>query len=281
MSKEKSFKSPINWYGGKFYMANDIIELFPEHNMYVEGFGGAGHVLFKKKPSPIEVYNDLHSGLYNLFKLLRDDSLRDELIKKITLTPYSREEFMNCKKTWQNESDIIEKVRKFYTAIMQSVGGTGSGWCYTKTKSRRGMSMAVSRWLGNVDDNMVDLIERIREVQIENLDIIDLIIKYDREDTLFYLDPPYIQDTRSAKKVYDHEMSIDKHKELVDTLLNIKGKVVLSGYDHEVYKPLENNGWKKVLLGEYSKRSQRDNDGALDKGQEFVWINFDITNQKI
>jgi DNA adenine methylase len=273
-TKEK-YKSPINWYGGKYYMANDIIEIFPEHNMYVEGFGGAGHVLFKKKTSPIEVYNDIHSGLYNLFKLLRDDSQRDKLIRQITLTPYSREEFMSCKKTWKTETNVIEKVRKFYTAIMQSVGGTGSGgWCYAKSKSRRGMSQAVSRWLGNVDENMVDLIERLREVQIENLDIIELINKYDKEDTLFYLDPPYIQDTRSAKKVYDYEMSIEKHKELVDKLLEIKGKVVLSGYDHEVYKTLENKGWHKVLLGEYSKRSQRDNNGELDKGQEFVWINF-------
>ena len=55
-------KSPINWYGGKYYMANDIIELFPEHTMFVEGFGGAGHIIFKKKPSNMEVYNDLHIG---------------------------------------------------------------------------------------------------------------------------------------------------------------------------------------------------------------------------
>jgi len=261
-------------------MANSIIELFPEHNMYVEGFGGAGHVLFKKKPSPIEIYNDLHSGLYSLFKILRDNDQRDELIRKISLTPYSREEFMECKKTWQYEENQIEMVRKFYTAIMQSVGGTGSGgWCYAKSKSRRGMSQAVSRWLGNVDENMVDLIERLREIQIEKLDIIELIKKYDKEDTLFYLDPPYIQETRSAKKVYDHEMSAEKHKELVEVLLNIKGKVILSGYDHEIYLPLENNKWEKVLLGKYSKRSQRDNNGQLEKGDEFVWINFNIHGQ--
>lgn len=268
-------KSPINWYGGKYYMAKDIIEIFPEHHMYVEGFGGAGHVLFRKKPSPIEIYNDLHSGLYLLFKILRDDELRDKLITKISLTPYSREEFMDSKKTWKDETDEIEKVRKFYTAIMQSVGGTGTGgWCYAKSKSRRGMSQAVSRWLGNVDENMIDLIDRLRQIQIENLDIIELIKKYDKEDTLFYLDPPYVHDTRSAKKVYDHEMSLDKHIELVDTLLGIKGKVVLSGYDHEVYNRLLEEGWNKVLLGEFSKRSQRDNGGELKKGNEFVWINY-------
>lgn len=258
-------------------MAKDIIELFPEHKMYVEGFGGAGHVLFRKFPSGMEVYNDLHSGLYLLFKYLRDENKCNELIKQIQLTPYSREEFMNCKKTWRTETNELEKIRKFYTAIMQSVGGTGDGgWCYAKSKSRRGMCQSVSRWLGNVDENLVDIMERLRQIQIENLDIIELIKKYDNEDTLFYLDPPYIQDTRSVKQVYDYEMPIEKHKELVDLLIHIKGKVILSGYDHEIYNKLLDNGWQKVLLGEYSKRSQRDNDGELDKGKEFVWINYKI-----
>lgn len=267
-------KSPINWYGGKYYMANDIIELFPEHTMFVEGFGGAGHIIFKKKPSDMEVYNDLHSGLYLLFKLLRENN--EELIKAIQLTPYSREEFMaDNKGSWKYEANDIEKVRKFYVEVMQAVAGKG-GWCYTKSKSRRGMCQSVSRWLGNIDENMPDLIERLREIQIENLDIIELINKYDTEDTLFYLDPPYIHDTRSAKKMYDYEMSNEKHIELVNTLLHIKGKVILSGYEHEIYKPLENAGWQKVLLGNYAKRSQKSNEGELDKGQEFVWINYKI-----
>ena len=267
-------KSPINWYGGKYYMANDIIELFPEHKMFVEGFGGAGHIIFKKKPSDMEVYNDLHSGLYLLFKLLRENN--EELIKAIQLTPYSRKEFMTDNKgSWKTETNDIEKVRKFYVEIMQAVGGKG-GWCYAKSKSRRGMCQSVSRWLGNIDENMPDLIERLRELQIENLDVIELIKKYDTENTLFYLDPPYIHETRSAQKMYDYEMSNEKHIELVNTLLHIKGKVILSGYEHEIYKPLEDTGWQKVLLGDYAKRSQKSNDGELDKGQEFVWINYKI-----
>lgn len=278
----KYYKSPINWYGGKFYMATDIIKLFPEHKMYVEGFGGAGHVLFKKQPSEMEVYNDINEGLYLLFKTLRSKDTYEELIKQIQLTPYSRQDFMDCKKTWKTEVNEIEKVRKFYTAIMQSVGSTGTGgWQYTKSKSRRGMCQSVSRWLGNVEDNLPQLVERLREIQIEKLDIIELINKYDSNFTLFYLDPPYIQETRSAKDVYQHEMGIEKHKELVEVLLHIKGKVILSGYEHEIYSPLIESGWEKVLLGEYSKRSQKYNDGELDKGQEFVWINYKSNNINI
>ena len=91
-------KSPINWYGGKYYMAKDIISLFPEHHMYVEGFGGAGNVLFRKEHSPMEVYNDLHSGLYLVFKYIREQN--EDFLRGVALTPYSREEFENSK-SWE------------------------------------------------------------------------------------------------------------------------------------------------------------------------------------
>lgn len=267
-------KSPINWFGGKYYMASDIIQLFPKHSLFVEGFGGAGHIILKKTPSAMEVYNDIHSGLYLFFKLLRDEN--KELIRKIQLTPYSREEFLNCRGSWQKEIDDVEKVRKFYVETMQSVGGSG-GWCYAKSKSRRGMCQSVSRWLGNVDENLIDVVDRLRELQIDHLDILNLIDKYDGENTLFYLDPPYIHDTRTSSKMYEHEMSNEKHCELVNRLLRVVGNVVLSGYNHEIYNALNGVGkWRKIFLGDYAKRSQKSNDGVLDVGSEFVWINFEV-----
>ena len=272
MKNRMVYKSPINWYGGKYYMAKDIIEVFPKHKMYVEGFGGAAHVLFRKEKSELEVYNDLHSGLYLFFKLLRENN--EEFIRRLSLTPYSREEFENSKQ-WMYEEDEIEKARSFYVRTMQSVASNG-GWCYAKSKSRRGMCQSVSRWLGNIEENLEGAIERLKEVQVENLDILELIKKYDKEDTLFYLDPPYISDTRKQKKSYDYEMTDEQHKELVDTLIGIKGKVVLSGYDHPIYNKLLDNGWSKVVLGEYAKRSQKTNEGELSKGKEFVWVNYEL-----
>lgn len=272
MKNKMVYKSPINWYGGKYYMAKDIIEVFPKHKMYVEGFGGAAHILFRKEKSELEVYNDLHSGLYLFFKLLRENN--EEFIRRLSLTPYSREEFENSKQ-WMYEEDEIEKARSFYVRTMQSVASNG-GWCYAKSKSRRGMCQSVSRWLGNIEENLEGAIERLKEVQVENLDILELIKKYDKEDTLFYLDPPYISDTRKQKKSYDYEMTDEQHKELVDTLIGIKGKVVLSGYDHPIYNKLLDNGWSKVVLGEYAKRSQKTNEGELSKGKEFVWVNYEL-----
>lgn len=265
-------KSPISWYGGKYYMANKIIELIPEHKIFVEVFGGAGHIVLKKDRSEIEIYNDIHEGLYLLFKYLRDNELREVLIKDIQLTPYSRQEFEESK-DWVNETDEFEKVRKFYVRTMQAVGGNG-GWSYAKSQSRRGMSQAVSRWLGNTENNLIDVIERLIELQIERLDYKKCIEKYDTKETLFYIDPPYFPDTRNMNKGYQHEMTVEEHKELIDLLIHIKGKVILSGYNNEVYYKLKDHGWKEIELGEFAKRSMKSNDGKLDKGSEIVWINF-------
>ena len=273
-----NYKSPINWFGGKYYMANDIINLFPKHRVYVEVFGGAGHILFKKEPSAIEVYNDIDSGLYLFFKILRDENKANLLKQKLDLTPYSREEFYHCRDTWRDEQDDIEKVRKWYVTAMQSFSTNFSTWSHSKSKSRRGMSQAVSQWLGKIEDNLPKAVERLKVVQIENMDYKDLLKKYDGEDTLFYLDPPYIHKTRKMTYQYAHEMEDEQHEGMIDILLHIKGKAILSGYDNEIYNKLSNNGWKKVFLGEYEKRSEKASNESRSKGQEFVWINYDIQN---
>lgn len=131
------------------------------------------------------------------------------------------------------------------------------------------MSQCVSKFLGHVDVNIEKSRERLKGVTLENLDIIDLINKYDSKDTLFYLDPPYVADTRVAKKVYKHEMADEKHIEMVDKLLEVKGKVILSGYDNEIYERLVDEGWDKFILGEYVKRS-----GKGSKGEEMIWKNY-------
>jgi len=269
-------KSPINWYGGKYYMANNIIELFPEHNMYVEGFGGAGHIIFAKKPSEVDVYNDINEGLYLFFKLLRNEETKDRLISAIQLTPYSRQEFYECRDTYDDPTDNIEKARKFYIKTMQSFSSIGKSWSYSKNTSRRGMSQAVSKYLGNVDENMISIIDRLRTIQIEHLDIIDLIQKYDSIDTLFYLDPPYVSDTRISSNVYDKEMPKEKHIELINNLLHIKGKAVLSGYDHEIYNALTEHGWNKINIGTFKNRNGEKEGNKTTTKDEYIWVNYKL-----
>ena len=51
--------------------------------------------------------------------------------------------------------------------------------------------------------------ERLKNVYIEHRDYKDVITRYDRADSHFYLDPPYIyNDQRGKDKLYRHELTL-------------------------------------------------------------------------
>ena len=236
-------RSPIWWFGGKGPMTAKLLKLIPPHRIYVEPFGGGASILFAKEPSQIEVYNDLDSGLVNFFRVLRDPKKFEKLHRLVYLTPYSREEYCFCRDTWQQCEDDVERAyRWFVVARMSFSGRFGSSWSFGVTKSCRGMAGKCSQWLTTIE-YLPEIHRRLMQVQIEHRDFREIFKIYDTPDTFFYCDPPYVPDTRRGGQ-YKHEMTLQDHQELVEILLQIKGKVILSGYSHAVYAPLEQNGWK-------------------------------------
>lgn len=143
---------PFRWYGGKYSHLNWILPQLPQTHQYVEPFGGSAAVLLNRDPSPVETFNDLDSDVTNFFKVLRDR--KEELLEKIALTPFSREEFRKSIEK-QNQDDLsdLERARLFFIRAGQVRSGlaqeaTPGRWAYCKSTSRRNMSGAVSRWLG-------------------------------------------------------------------------------------------------------------------------------------
>ncbi|MGB9887903.1 MAG: DNA adenine methylase [Moorellales bacterium] len=242
----EKLRSPIMWYGGKGMMVKKLLPLIPPHKIYVEVFGGGASLLFAKEPSEVEVYNDVDGGLVNFFRVLRDPEKFARFYHLVAFTPYSREEFNFCRKTWRDCEDEVERAyRWFVVARMSFSGAFARSWAFGVTCSHRGMSGAVSRWLSTLE--MLPAIhERLMRVQIENQDFRELMPTYDTDDTFFYLDPPYVPDTRQEMGVYPCEMGLDDHREMVDLILGLKGAVMLSGYRHEVYLPLEEAGWERL-----------------------------------
>src|SRR3990167_451120 len=84
--------------------------------------------------------------------------------------------------------------------------------------------------------------KRLIRVSIENDDFRKILWRYDTPNTFFYLDPPYVMNTRKSGG-YKYEMANNDHQELIEILLDIKGKVLLSGYNSNMYIPLEAAGW--------------------------------------
>jgi len=263
--------SPVTWHGGKSKLAAKIVSFFPEHHQtYVEPFGGSAAVLLAKQPSKVEVYNDLNGQLVNLFQVLRDRSLYRRLRRALDRTRYSRAEFLLSR---ERSDDPVESARRFIVRQRQSRGGLGERWSYCVGDSRGGMSSAVARWQTGLDQ-LPAVHDRFRHIQIESEDWRKILTRYDGRKTLFYLDPPYLPETRTGGK-YDHEMDEGDHQELVARILAIRGMVVLSGYANGLYEPLEKDGWLRVDFNVPAYSSDR-----RTRRTECLWLSPSLTTGK-
>ncbi|HVG21705.1 MAG TPA: DNA adenine methylase [Blastocatellia bacterium] len=261
----------FGWYGGKYSHLDWLLPLLPQTTHYCEPFGGSAAVLINRLPSPVETYNDLHKDVVNFFRVLREQ--KDKLIEAIGLTPFSRTEFeLAINGTTEGVSDL-ERARRFYILARQVRTGlaqkASSGrWAHCLLTSRAGMAGAVSRWLGAVED-LPYIAQRLLRVQIENAPAIEVIKRYDSEETLFYCDPPYPHDSRGDSNAYANEMSDYQHGRLAEVLRSVKGKVALSGYHCKLMDELY-RGWQSIEAEEkhcHSVKTPR---------KEVLWINYPI-----
>ena len=215
-----NMNSFISWIGGKKLLRKQIIEQFPDYyERYVEVFGGAGWVLFRKEQKGMEVYNDVNGELVNLFRCVKYHP--EALQKELDGILMSRELFFDAVAERRGMTDIQRAARQFIV-IKESFGSSLDSFGVRP----RNMKKAV--------DFIQVASGRLTTVVIENLDFEHLIKTYDRPGTLFYLDPPYYD----AEKYYpDRFMSAD-HERLWDTLERIKGKFILSYNDCEAIREM-------------------------------------------
>ncbi|MGO8757013.1 MAG: DNA adenine methylase [Terracidiphilus sp.] len=260
----------FGWYGGKFSHLNWLLPLLPTCHHYCEPFAGSAAVLFNRRPSPVETYNDIDGEVANFFRVLRDR--KDELVEKIGLSPFSREEFYySVSKNPAQVSDEVERARLFYVRARQARTGLAQTaslgrWANCKNTSRSGMSGVVSRWLGAIED-LPHIAMRLMRVQIENRPATEVIRLYDDRNTLFYCDPPYVHDSRTDKKAYGFEMKDAEHSELSFVLHRCKGKVAISGYRCDLMDELY-KGWKRFDAPEKMCHSVK------KSRTEALWVNF-------
>jgi DNA adenine methylase len=242
----------LRYPGGKYVIATWVISHFPQHETYVELFGGAASVLMRKSRSMGEVYNDLDDEVVNVFRVLRDRESAKELTRLLQLTPFAYSEY---KEAYEYSDDPIERARRM---ILRSFAGIGSDSVQRKHAGFRGLKnnesgvTAALEW-SRYPAAIQYFVERLQSVVIECRDATRLINVYDREKTLFYIDPPYMMSTRSTASVrYRYEMDDSEHKELSNRLHEVKGMVVVSGYSSDLYDRLY-AGWTKV---EHSSKAQ-------------------------
>ena len=259
----------IRYHGGKVRMASTIIDLFPERERYCEPFGGGAAVLLAKPRSRIEVYNDLDGDIVNLFQVVRDHP--QALARAVTFTPFSREEFALC---YEATDDPIERARR--TLIRSGMGQGTVGTCWTSgfravgAKARDGGvpkdagRIPAEIWR-DIPAEIMRVAERMLGVVIESRDAKEILLEHDSDETLHYIDPPYVHDTR-GKWRYRVDMTDADHGDLLDVVRGLRGSVVLSGYPSPIYDAALAD-WRRIEMAVTGDRQT--------KRSEVLWCNFD------
>ena len=257
----------LRYPGGKYKLAKWVISYFPQHEFYVEPFCGAASVLMRKPRTQGEIINDLDGDVVNVFRVLRDLEQAKELERLLRLTPFAYEEY---KRAYDSTDDPVERARRMIFRSFASIGSDGvsrrnSG--FRGLKNNETSVTAAQEW-ARYPEAIQAFVDRLQYVLIEQRPALHLLKLYDRKETLFYVDPPYLMSTRSKSSVlYANELSEHDHIELSNALHLLKGMVVLSGYSSRLYEELYSD-WKKI-----SKSSTAQN----GKGRvECLWLSPNI-----
>ena len=255
------------YYGGKYWQLNWLLPLLPRCHHFVEPFCGAAHVALNREPSPLETINDLNGELINLFGQLRDNA--EQLIAKIELTLYSRNEHKLAREPCD---DNLERARRFIVRAVQSYGGNFNtvGWSYSVNTPQ---PMGVNRWIHRIP-KLPAVVARLRHMQIESKPALEIIKRYDSDDTLFYCDPPYPHIARVSQLDYGkYEMTDDDHRQLSSVLRGCKGKVAISGYQCGLYDELYQDWYRHDK--EITSRTTTARAKTKPKRVESLWTNYE------
>ena len=259
----KAIARPIvRYHGGKWKLAPWIISHFPTHRAYVEPFGGGGSVLLRKPRSYAEVYNDMDGEIVNLFRMARDHG--EQLAQACELTPFARAEFEDA---YTPDADGLEQARRTLVRSFMGFGSAGaSGQCTGfRANSNRSGTTPAHDWM-NYPDHLRNNVQRLRGVVIENRDAVTVMRTHDSDQTLHYVDPPYVHSTRNLRTrspAYKHEMTDAEHELLACALKTLRGMVVLSGYRCGLYDQVFRD-WQRIDQAAHA-------DGAKDR-VESLWL---------
>lgn len=270
--------APIRYFGGKNGMAKKILEYFPEvgtYNTYIEPFGGSFGVALHNPNIPSnEIYNDLDHNVYSLFKVLVDKEMFEEfrlLCDCIVYSEEMRREYIKelREEPFENTKEhLVSRAMRFFYVNRTSrngIGGFSVNMCV-----RRGMSKSCSDMLSAIE-GLPKLHDRLSKVVVTSQDGIKLINKYsDNKDVFIYADPPYHHSTRTETR-YNVDMEDEDQECFIDSCINAKCKVLISGYDCDAYKRLEENGFKKVEFVVHTMSG--DHKTKKDK-IECLWMNY-------
>ncbi|MDO5674771.1 MAG: DNA adenine methylase [bacterium] len=206
----------IPYFGGKSRLAKQVVARMPEHSCYVEVFAGAAAVFFSKEPSKTEVINDLDRELITLYRAVQNHP--EELRRQFKYTLVARDEFNRLMRAAPDTLTDIQRAARYLYLQRTCYGGRVHQRTFgTVTVGKPRLN------LFTLEETLETAWRRLAQALIECMDFRDLIARYDRPHTLFYLDPPYWDIVG-----YEHNFVEQDFVDLAQALAGIKGRFLMS-----------------------------------------------------
>ena len=264
-------KALFPYPGSKWRMMPTILSLLPDHDHYVVPFGGSGTEILAKTPSKLESFNDKDELIYNLFNVIVRGK-RHELRRRVEATSDRAKKFFDDARAILRQPQISNPVESAWALLVAAHHGNktahaallaDSQWAYMKIPVH-------NRWPGL--PLAIDFVaRRFKGVQLFNHDWQSVVERLDMPRTVFVCDPPYSPDiVRHVREYYRHTLSVPEHEQMLKTLRNVRGYVVLCGYAHPVYTDLLKD-WRTIRFPTFKSLSVN---GDRNKVDEVLWLNY-------
>jgi len=226
ITDEPVLRAPFGYVGSKTKSLKHILPMLPYGKSYIEVFGGSGVVLLNRRASKLDVYNDRFGGVVCFYRCLRDPAMFDELTDWLENTVHAKEEYIECRATWKDCHDPVERAARWYYSMAYSFGSKGDAW--GRTVNSAGMAGQIRRKIAGFDK----VHRRLESVQFENASWEKILRDYDNSDAVFYLDPPYVATDSGG---YHYAMNHDDHRKMLNYIQGMEGFVALSGFSNPLY----------------------------------------------
>lgn len=267
-----NLKTPISYYGGKQKLAEKILSVIPEHNLYCEPFLGGAAVFFAKRQSEIEVLNDTNRELINFYKTVQNDFVGLE--REIRISLHSRDMHTTASVIY-NYPRLFSEIKRAWAVWVLSTQSFSA-----KMDGSFGFDLTNNTTTKKIMNNRERFTEtyaiRLQNVQLESTDALYVIRSRDTAESFFYCDPPYYNSDCGHYDGY----SIDDFENLLKQLSKIQGKFLLSSYPSQILsKYVKKYGWNQWSLE--SGVTVNNKGGYMKRKIEVLTSNYPLTDTTV
>ena len=258
----------LNRIGNKKVIAKELIKYFPKHDIYIEGFFGAGGLFFNKELAKKSILNDLDDKVFNLYQVVLNH--KEEFKQQIEDLLLHGSLFEYWKKN--KEQDPIKKAVRFI--FLSNFSFMGKMDCF---------SLKCNTSFHNKENiiNMLDqTYNKLKKCYFHNKDIVKFLNalplkgklnKY-KDKSFIYLDPPYIETSNNYNQ---DKFTKEKFIEMLETVINMNVKFAISEFNNQFV--IDECKLRELNIINVCTRINQQNKSNVE---ELLITNYDVTEIK-